>query len=114
MALTNPLWRKSSYSNRTGGECLEVAQAAECIAVRDSKPPGPRPALPPTCLGGVFAMPRPVHDRSVTDRQLLVSQAGSSSAEGKPVVPGLSPGRGRAGAVGGRGRGLWVGWGGGW
>lgn len=40
--LTHPQWRKSSYSNGTGGECVEVAPAPECIGVRDSKrPQGP-------------------------------------------------------------------------
>ncbi|MFD9480942.1 DUF397 domain-containing protein [Streptomyces nojiriensis] len=37
--LTHPHWRKSSYSNGTGGECVEVAQTPECIGVRDSKHP---------------------------------------------------------------------------
>lgn len=32
-------WRKSSYSGDTGGECVEVAQLTPCIAVRDSKNP---------------------------------------------------------------------------
>jgi hypothetical protein len=33
-------WRKSSYSNGTGGECIEVAPFAEQgLAVRDSKDP---------------------------------------------------------------------------
>ncbi|MFD8725534.1 DUF397 domain-containing protein [Streptomyces sp. NPDC059629] len=30
-------WRKSSYSNGMGGECLEVAALAGAVAVRDSK-----------------------------------------------------------------------------
>ncbi|GAA4082365.1 hypothetical protein GCM10022233_74460 [Streptomyces shaanxiensis] len=30
-------WRKSSYSNGMGGECLELAAFAGAIAVRDSK-----------------------------------------------------------------------------
>ncbi|MER7343818.1 DUF397 domain-containing protein [Streptomyces aurantiacus] len=35
-------WRKSSYSNGMGGECVEVALALGDIAVRDSKAlPGP-------------------------------------------------------------------------
>ncbi|MFI1705945.1 DUF397 domain-containing protein [Streptomyces griseoruber] len=39
-------WRKSSYSNGMGGECLEVAILAESIAVRDSKvAPGLRVTL---------------------------------------------------------------------
>ncbi|WP_228473179.1 DUF397 domain-containing protein [Streptomyces cyaneochromogenes] len=30
-------WRKSSYSNGMGGECLELAAFAGAIAIRDSK-----------------------------------------------------------------------------
>ena len=30
-------WRKSSYSNGMGGECLEVAALAKAVAVRDSE-----------------------------------------------------------------------------
>lgn len=40
--LANALWRKSSYSGNTGGECVEVAVIAPRtphIAVRDSKAP---------------------------------------------------------------------------
>ncbi|MFK8847581.1 DUF397 domain-containing protein [Streptomyces sp. Ac-502] len=38
-------WRKSSYSNGTGGECLEVARhSAATMLVRDSKDPD-RPVL---------------------------------------------------------------------
>ncbi|OSZ61442.1 DUF397 domain-containing protein [Streptomyces pharetrae CZA14] len=37
--LTNALWRKSSYSGNTGGECVEVADLTPHIAVRDSKNP---------------------------------------------------------------------------
>ncbi|MEU8506056.1 DUF397 domain-containing protein [Streptomyces brevispora] len=29
-------WRKSSYSNGTGGECVEVADLESVIGVRDS------------------------------------------------------------------------------
>ncbi|MFB4300769.1 DUF397 domain-containing protein [Actinomadura sp. NTSP31] len=37
------LWRKSSYSDHQGGECVEVAGLAPVIGVRDSKDPeGPR------------------------------------------------------------------------
>ncbi|MFI6470663.1 DUF397 domain-containing protein [Streptomyces sp. NPDC050516] len=39
------LWRKSSYSNSTGGDCLEVADNLPgVVPVRDSKVPG-GPAL---------------------------------------------------------------------
>ncbi|GAA2501697.1 hypothetical protein GCM10010276_50550 [Streptomyces longisporus] len=37
MPSSNSQWRKSSYSNGMGGECLEMAALAEGIAVRDSK-----------------------------------------------------------------------------
>ncbi|MGH3118186.1 MAG: DUF397 domain-containing protein [Streptomyces sp.] len=44
-ALTNAQWRKSSYSNAAGGDCLETAaQIPGTIPVRDSKCPA-RPAL---------------------------------------------------------------------
>ena len=33
-------WRKSSYSGSSGGDCVEVADLAPSIAVRDSKNPG--------------------------------------------------------------------------
>ncbi|MCT9075052.1 DUF397 domain-containing protein [Streptomyces fulvoviolaceus] len=38
--LTRALWRKSSYSGSSGGECVEVADLTPHIAVRDSKNPG--------------------------------------------------------------------------
>ncbi|MGW1268215.1 DUF397 domain-containing protein [Streptomyces sp. NPDC002491] len=39
--LSNVTWRKSSYSNTTGGDCLEVAdQVPAVVPVRDSKAPG--------------------------------------------------------------------------
>ncbi|HWG13792.1 MAG TPA: DUF397 domain-containing protein [Streptosporangiaceae bacterium] len=43
------LWRKSSYSGNGGGNCVEVADAACTVAVRDSKDgEGPRLAIPDT------------------------------------------------------------------
>jgi hypothetical protein len=33
-------WRKSTYSNGTGGNCVEVADLPNGRAVRDSKHPG--------------------------------------------------------------------------
>ncbi|MGI5167003.1 DUF397 domain-containing protein [Spirillospora sp. CA-253888] len=33
-------WRKSSYSGSNGGNCVEVADAATAVVVRDSKDPG--------------------------------------------------------------------------
>ncbi|MGW4494853.1 DUF397 domain-containing protein [Streptomyces sp. NPDC004376] len=43
------VWRKSSYSGGSGGECLEVADAHPAlIPVRDSKDPhGPKLLLQP-------------------------------------------------------------------
>lgn len=36
-------WRKSSKSDNTGGQCVEVADLAAAVAVRDSKDPdGPK------------------------------------------------------------------------
>ncbi|MFC8507409.1 DUF397 domain-containing protein [Streptomyces sp. NPDC057411] len=37
--LTAARWRKSSYSGDTGGQCIEVADLAAHVAVRDSKDP---------------------------------------------------------------------------
>ncbi|MEU6667036.1 DUF397 domain-containing protein [Streptomyces sp. NPDC046727] len=33
------MWRKSSYSGNTGGDCVEVADLPALIAIRDSKKP---------------------------------------------------------------------------
>lgn len=41
-----PQWRKSSYSNGAGGECVEVAELGSTVGVRDSKQPlGPQIAV---------------------------------------------------------------------
>lgn len=43
--LSAAVWRKSSYSNQDGGDCVEVAGGfAGVVPVRDSKDPG-GPAL---------------------------------------------------------------------
>ncbi|MEQ4303931.1 DUF397 domain-containing protein [Plantactinospora sp. B6F1] len=45
MELTGAKWRKSTRSNSTGGNCVEVADnLSGVVAVRDSKDPG-GPAL---------------------------------------------------------------------
>ena len=38
-------WRKSSYSNANGGDCVEVALGTATAGVRDSKNPGPKLAF---------------------------------------------------------------------
>ncbi|ALO94442.1 toxin [Streptomyces hygroscopicus subsp. limoneus] len=44
--LSNVVWRKSSYSNGTGGECVEVSDTHPGIVpVRDSKKPHNGPVL---------------------------------------------------------------------
>ncbi|WP_405676634.1 DUF397 domain-containing protein [Streptomyces sp. NBC_01511] len=50
-------WRKSSYSNGDGGECVEVADGCPgVIPVRDSKTPtGPVLLLTPTAWGDFVA-----------------------------------------------------------
>ncbi|MFB4296206.1 DUF397 domain-containing protein [Actinomadura sp. NTSP31] len=39
MELTNAEWRKSTRSASNGGDCVELADAAGAVAVRDSKDP---------------------------------------------------------------------------
>ena len=49
--LTGATWRKSSYSGDTGGQCVEVADLAPHVAVRDSKnPDGPVLTLAPAAF----------------------------------------------------------------
>ncbi|WP_380281258.1 DUF397 domain-containing protein [Kitasatospora purpeofusca] len=44
----DPVWFKSSYSGNEGGDCVEVAEAAESVLVRDSKDKsGPQLAFSP-------------------------------------------------------------------
>jgi hypothetical protein len=58
--LSRATWRKSSYSNGTGGSCVEVAvltaEDEHDIAVRDSKDPH-GPALTFTAPSGVTSPP---------------------------------------------------------
>ncbi|MET7490816.1 DUF397 domain-containing protein [Streptomyces sp900116325] len=52
-------WRKSSYSNGTGGECVEVADLYSAVGVRDSKqPPGPHIAVRHSAWAGFVAFLR--------------------------------------------------------
>ncbi|MCH6162996.1 DUF397 domain-containing protein [Streptomyces marispadix] len=40
-------WRKSSYSDDEGAECVEVAEATSAVHIRDSKDPeGPHLTVP--------------------------------------------------------------------
>lgn len=48
MDMTSATWRTSSYSGNNGGNCVEVGNAANVIAIRDSKDPhGPVLAFGP-------------------------------------------------------------------
>ncbi|WP_262064101.1 DUF397 domain-containing protein [Streptomyces sp. STR69] len=55
--LSSASWRKSSYSNSSGGECLEVADGVTgVVPVRDSKVPnGPVLLLPSTAWSAFTA-----------------------------------------------------------
>lgn len=45
--LSNARWRKSSFSNQTGGDCVEVADGFPgAVPVQDSKNPGPALVVP--------------------------------------------------------------------
>ncbi|TDC58295.1 DUF397 domain-containing protein [Actinomadura sp. KC345] len=49
-------WRKSSYSNGLGGECVEVAVIPGCVLVRDSKDPnGPTIGLTPAAARALIS-----------------------------------------------------------
>jgi hypothetical protein len=54
-----PTWRKSSYSNDSGGNCVEIANLIPTharVAVRDSKHPhGPTLTLPPEAFASFVA-----------------------------------------------------------
>ncbi|MFI6061651.1 DUF397 domain-containing protein [Streptomyces sp. NPDC051286] len=56
---TVPQWRKSSYSNGAGGECVEVADLETVIGIRDSKKPtGPHIAVQRRAWAGFVASVR--------------------------------------------------------
>jgi len=45
--LNSARWRRSSYSNANGGDCLEVADGLSTVPVRDSEnPDGPILTVP--------------------------------------------------------------------
>jgi hypothetical protein len=53
---TVPQWRKSSYSNGAGGECVEVAALEATVGIRDSKrPQGPHIAVQHRAWAGFIA-----------------------------------------------------------
>ncbi|WP_432004266.1 DUF397 domain-containing protein [Streptomyces sioyaensis] len=55
--LTTAAWRKSSYSNSTGGECIEIADnLTALVPVRDSKnPQGPALVFSASAWGSFVA-----------------------------------------------------------
>ncbi|AZS86404.1 DUF397 domain-containing protein [Streptomyces griseoviridis] len=53
--LSNVTWHKSSYSNATGGECLEFAGGLPVVPVRDSKDPRRAPLVFEAGAWSVFA-----------------------------------------------------------
>jgi hypothetical protein len=57
-------WRKSSHSDTSGGQCVEVASLAGRVGVRDSKnPAGPKIALPAAGFRALLvAVKRGEHD----------------------------------------------------
>ncbi|MFG2571490.1 DUF397 domain-containing protein [Streptomyces sp. NPDC048481] len=53
--LSSVTWRKSSYSNTDGGNCLEVADGVpSLVPVRDSKAPHLAPLLFPASAWAAF------------------------------------------------------------
>ncbi|MET8580382.1 DUF397 domain-containing protein [Streptomyces collinus] len=51
-------WFRSSYSNDSGGECVEVAPTPGRIHIRDSKnPDGPRLTVSPGAWAGFLRTP---------------------------------------------------------
>ena len=57
MSAQDLTWRKSSYSNGSGGTCVEIALGVDRAHVRDSKDPG----------GGTLVLPSPAWSRFVAD-----------------------------------------------
>ncbi|MEU4063771.1 DUF397 domain-containing protein [Streptomyces wedmorensis] len=54
--ISTTTWRKSSYSNESGGQCLEVADGIPLVPVRDSKAPtGPVLVFEPTAWSSFVA-----------------------------------------------------------
>ncbi|MFJ2514522.1 DUF397 domain-containing protein [Streptomyces griseoviridis] len=53
--LSSVTWRKSSYSNQDGGQCLEFAENLPVVPVRDSKDPRRAPLVFKAGAWSVFA-----------------------------------------------------------
>ncbi|MEV0265846.1 DUF397 domain-containing protein [Streptomyces sp. NPDC050617] len=54
--LSAAVWRKSSYSNQEGGQCVEVAEGFPVVPVRDSKVPhGPILTVSPDAWASFIA-----------------------------------------------------------
>ncbi|MER6532599.1 DUF397 domain-containing protein [Streptomyces sp900105755] len=65
MSSASTQWRRSSYSNGMGGECLEVAALAEEISVRDSKVAlGPHIIMTRAAWRGFIKTLTPTHSRT--------------------------------------------------
>ncbi|MER7688711.1 DUF397 domain-containing protein [Streptomyces sp. NPDC097610] len=55
-------WFKSSYSNDTGGSCVEIADLTSKVAIRDSKnPEGPALVVPLTAWSSFVELARSGH-----------------------------------------------------
>ena len=55
MDLSTAVWRKSSYSQGGGNNCVEVAAVAGAVAIRDSKDPdGPAHVVSPAAFGALL------------------------------------------------------------
>ncbi|MER6733839.1 DUF397 domain-containing protein [Streptomyces puniciscabiei] len=95
------LWRKSSYSNERGGNCVEVApNIPTLVPVRDSKVPGGPVLLPPPPPGppssprssrrnakgpGVFTTPGPPPLSGVSARQRVSASSRTTARTRSPV-----------------------------
>ncbi|HTI26882.1 MAG TPA: DUF397 domain-containing protein [Kutzneria sp.] len=62
--MATPRWRKSSYSNGDGGNCVELSTQAQVTAVRDSKNPDGDVLLFPATAFSAFltSLNRPRHE----------------------------------------------------
>ncbi|AXG82647.1 DUF397 domain-containing protein [Streptomyces paludis] len=48
------IWFKSSYSNATGGSCVEVADLTAAVGIRDSKDTSRTPVVVPMAAWAAF------------------------------------------------------------